>query len=56
MLFRIERSATLVQVDKALQQKISRYDAMFYGTNAKVNIARDVIAFQIFHGLLENFS
>jgi hypothetical protein len=29
MWFRIERSATLVQVEKALQQKISRYDALF---------------------------
>jgi hypothetical protein len=57
MSFRIERSATFVVVDNALQQKIARYDALFsvYGINAKVNIARDV-AFQKFHGLLGNFS
>jgi hypothetical protein len=51
--FRIERSATVVQVDNALQQKFSRCFA--YGINAKVNIARDV-AFQTFQGLLGNFS
>jgi hypothetical protein len=54
MSFRIERSATFVQVDKALQQKISRYDALFTAAMRK-SILRATSHFRNFTGCWEIF-
>jgi hypothetical protein len=48
MLFRIERYATLVQVDKALQQKISRYDALFTAFDIPLATHTQYLNFPIF--------
>jgi hypothetical protein len=55
MLFRIERSATLVQVDKALQQKISRYDALFTALMRKSILRATLSHFRYFTGCWEIF-
>jgi hypothetical protein len=54
MSFRIERSATFVQVNKALQQKISRYDALFTALMQK-SILRATWHFRNFTGYWEIF-
>jgi hypothetical protein len=54
MSFRIERSATFVQVAKALQQKISRYDALFTALMRK-SILRATSHFRNFTGYWEIF-
>jgi hypothetical protein len=48
MSFRIERSATLVQVDKALQQKISRLDALFTAFDTQHATNTEYLDFPIF--------
>jgi hypothetical protein len=54
MLFRIERSATFVLIDKALQQKISGYDALFTALMRK-SILRATSHFRYLTGCWEIF-
>jgi hypothetical protein len=54
MSFRIERSATFVQVDKALLQKIARYDALITASMRK-SILRATSHFRNFTGYWEIF-
>jgi hypothetical protein len=54
MSFRIESSATFVQVDNALQQKVSRYDALFTASMQK-SILRATSHFRNFTGYWEIF-
>jgi hypothetical protein len=55
MLFRIERSATFVHIDKALQQKISRYDALFTAVMRKSILRATLSHFRYFMGGWEIF-
>jgi hypothetical protein len=54
MLFKIERSATLVQIEKAIQQKISSFDALFTASMRK-SIFRATSHFRNFTGYWEIF-
>jgi hypothetical protein len=48
MSFRSERFATFVQVDNALQQKISRYDASFTAFDIRLATNTEYLDFPIF--------
>jgi hypothetical protein len=56
MSFRIERSATFVQVDKALQHKISRYDALFTALMRKSILRTTLLHLRYFEAIFEIFS